>query len=161
MSERERLPGERSGPTVKLEVYAPEGQIDLYVTANTYADGRLGEVFVRGASKEGSTLNGLMDEVAKLISISLQSGADIPTLCRKLTGSTYPPNGRVSHPAIRFCTSLWDAIAKWLAYEFGTPELRRELDVLEPVPYPPPSAPAPSAPAAVPHRERPDWVVYG
>lgn len=124
---RERLDRDRKGHTVKLVV----GGIDVYVTANCYPDGRLAEVFIKGAGQQGSTLNGMIDDLATMLSIALQSGADLGTLCLKLHRSAYDPSGPVNHPEIGRANSLPDAVACWLALRFGNESLRREMGVGE------------------------------
>lgn len=126
---RERLPGEREGLTVKLEVGSPP--TELYIIANRYPDGRLGEVFIKGAGKEGSTLQGMIDQFALLFSISVQSGADFGLLARKLHRQRFEPAGKVNHPLVREADSLVDAVVKWLAVHFGDDALRAELGVGE------------------------------
>lgn len=122
---RERLPGEREGLTVKLQV----GGHELYVTANHYPDGRLGELFIKGAGKEGSTLQGMIDQFALLFSIAVQSGADFGLLARKLHRQKFEPYGEVDHPGVGRADSLVDAVVKWLALHFGDEDLRKELGV--------------------------------
>ena len=51
---RRRLPDTRTGRTHKFTVQGFEG----YITANTYEDGSLGEVFLTEFGKEGSTTRG-------------------------------------------------------------------------------------------------------
>lgn len=125
---RERLERERTGKTTKLRC----GEYELYLTANTYPDGRLGELFIKGAGKEGSTLQGVTDDLAKILSISLQSGADLGTLARKLTDSKYEPHGDVffnDGVKLGHADSLFGAVMLWLAYRWGDDALRAELEV--------------------------------
>src|SRR6185503_2650706 len=60
---RRRLPDTRSALTHKCDVAGHEG----YITVGLYEDGQPGEVFIRIA-KEGSTIGGLMDTIATLVS---------------------------------------------------------------------------------------------
>jgi hypothetical protein len=125
---RERLEREREGLTAKLMV----GGHVMYVTANTYPDGRLGEVFVKGAGKEGSTLQGVTDDLAKMLSIALQSHADLAVLARKLTDSSYPPNGDVvfnDGTPLGHADSLFGAVMLWIVRNWGDDALRAELGV--------------------------------
>lgn len=115
---RERLPKDRAGLTAKLHV----GGHDLYVTANTYPDGRLAELFIKGAGKEGSTLQGVMDDLAKILSIALQSGADLGTLARKLQASKYEPYGEVTFSdghVLGVADSMMGAVMIWLERHWG------------------------------------------
>lgn len=126
---RKRLEKERLGSTVKLEVSAPEGTYDLYVTANVYPDGRVGEVFIRGAGKEGSTMHGMIQAFATMLSIALQHGADLGLICRKIHRGKYDPCGSVNHPEIGHADSLPDAVVKWLALRFGDDALRADMEL--------------------------------
>lgn len=120
---RARLPDERRSRTTKLKV----GGFGLYVTAGEYPDGRLGEIFVKGAGKEGSTTQGLLDAFATCFSIALQYGAEFPMLVRKFHHMKFEPQGFTDHPGLGECRSLIDALMKWLVLHYGDEELRREV----------------------------------
>ena len=60
---RRRLPDERRAITHHFAIAGQEG----YLTVGVYDDGTPGEIFVRMA-KEGSTISGLMDSIATLVS---------------------------------------------------------------------------------------------
>ena len=79
IARRERLDADREGLTCKVSM----GQQPLYVTANSYPDGRLAEVFMRGSGKEGSTMEGMVNHFCICFSIALQYGAPMEELCRK------------------------------------------------------------------------------
>ncbi|MBC8109216.1 MAG: vitamin B12-dependent ribonucleotide reductase, partial [Anaerolineae bacterium] len=64
---RRRLPDTRHAITHKFDIAGHEG----YITAGLYEDGSPGEVFITMAM-EGSTIGGLMDAIATLVSVSLQ-----------------------------------------------------------------------------------------
>jgi ribonucleoside-diphosphate reductase alpha chain len=81
-----------------------------------HEDGSLGEVFVRMA-KEGSTVSGLLDAWATMVSIALQYGAPLETLCEKMVGTTYAPHGFTSDD-LRHASSLTDYIGRYLAANF-------------------------------------------
>ena len=70
--------------------------------------------------KAGSTLNGLLDVMGRLISYALQYGVPPAELAPKLTGHQFPPCGGTSNPAIPECSSLSDYVFRWLSLEFGT-----------------------------------------
>jgi hypothetical protein len=63
---RHRLDDERMSITHKFNVGGHEG----YITVGLYEDGSPGEVFITMA-KEGSTIGGLMDTIATLVSVAL------------------------------------------------------------------------------------------
>ena len=64
---RRGLPDTRQAMTHNFDVAGHEG----YITVGLYEDGQPGEVFIRIA-KEGSTIGGLMDTIATLVSRHLQ-----------------------------------------------------------------------------------------
>ena len=77
---RRRLPATRTGITHKFSIAGFEG----YLTANTYDDGSLGELFINDVGKEGSTLRGVLAMFAIATSVALQYGAPPEVLARKL-----------------------------------------------------------------------------
>jgi ribonucleoside-diphosphate reductase alpha chain len=153
---RERLPDERQAVTHHFQV----GGHDGYVTVGLYPDGRVGEVFFR-VTKEGSTVNGLMDSLGISMSMALQHGVPLKDLVRKLAHLRFEPAGATSNPKIRFAKSIPDYVARWLALEFLSEDERRSIG-LEGTPdgngnghgSPPAGAP-PSAPHTVRFETRP------
>ena len=69
---RRRLPDERRAITHHFSIAGQEG----YLTVGVYDDGSPGEIFVRMA-KEGSTISGLMDSIATVVSLALQHGVPL------------------------------------------------------------------------------------
>ena len=110
---RRRLPDTRSAITHKFDVAGHEG----YITVGLYEDGTPGEVFITMA-KEGSTIGGLMDTIATLVSVSLQYGVPVESLVRKFEHVRYEPSGMTRNSEIPFAKSLTDYIFRWLAMEF-------------------------------------------
>jgi len=119
---RERLPDERKAVTHHFSV----GGHDGYVTVGLYPDGRPGEVFFR-VTKEGSTVNGLMDSLGISMSMALQHGVPLKDLVRKLAHLRFEPAGATNNPKIRFAKSIPDYVARWLALEFLTEDERRAI----------------------------------
>ncbi len=119
---RERLPDERKALTHHFLV----GGHDGYVTVGLYPDGRPGEIFFR-VTKEGSTVNGLMDSLGISMSMALQHGVPLKDLVRKLAHLRFEPAGATNNPKIRFAKSIPDYVARWLAAEFLTEEDRRAI----------------------------------
>ncbi len=119
---RERLPDERKAITHHFQV----GGHDGYVTVGLYPDGRPGEVFFR-VTKEGSTVNGLMDSLGISMSMALQHGVPLKDLVRKLAHLRFEPAGATNNPKVRFAKSIPDYVARWLALEFMTEEDRRAI----------------------------------
>jgi ribonucleoside-diphosphate reductase alpha chain len=119
---REKLPDERKAITHHFQV----GGHDGYVTVGLYPDGRPGELFFR-VTKEGSTVNGLMDSLGISMSMALQHGVPLKDLVRKLAHMRFEPAGATNNPKIRFAKSIPDYVARWLAVEFLTEEDRRSI----------------------------------
>ena len=112
---RRRLPDTRRAVNHKFDVGGHEG----YINVGLYEDGRPGEVFITMA-KEGSTVGGLMDTIATLISLALQYGVPLESLVRKFEHMRFEPAGMTRNPEIPFAKSLVDYIFRWLAMEFVT-----------------------------------------
>ena len=121
--QRRRLPVNRDGITRKVEIQGHEG----YIIANRHEDGSLGEVFLHGFGKQGSTLDGWVQMTAMLLSIALQYGAELPMLARKISHVKFEPYGETNDPDIPRCRSAPDYILRRLALDFGTPQLNEEL----------------------------------
>ena len=113
---RKKLPQDRRGLTHKFEIMTNAGErVTGYVTANTYDDGNLAEVFCR-VDKEGSTCGGLMDALTTIISIALQYGVPLDKICEKLEHMRFEPHGRVvvGDLDLHISTSLTDYLGRWL-----------------------------------------------
>jgi ribonucleoside-diphosphate reductase alpha chain len=110
---RRRLPDTRRAVTHKFDVAGHEG----YITVGLYADESPGEVFITMA-KEGSTIGGLMDTIATLVSVSLQYGVPVDSLVRKFEHVRFEPSGMTRNTEIPIAKSLVDYIFRWLAMEF-------------------------------------------
>lgn len=127
--QRRRMPVERQGLTHKVEIQdtATGRWQEGYITANVNEDGELGEVFLAGFGKAGSTLEGWTQVAAVLFSIAIQYGAELPMLARKLAHMNFPPNGPTNNPEIPHCRSVPDYVLHWLALRFGDDDLRADL----------------------------------
>ncbi|HEY1256900.1 MAG TPA: vitamin B12-dependent ribonucleotide reductase, partial [Terracidiphilus sp.] len=110
---RHRLQDERASITHKFGIAGHEG----YVTVGLYPNGQPGEIFIKMA-KEGSTISGLMDAFATSVSIALQHGVPLKTLCEKFAHTRFEPSGWTGNPQIGYAKSLMDYIFKWLNLRF-------------------------------------------
>ena len=99
-----KLPDERQSLTHKFSIQGHEG----YVTAGLYDDGQPGEVFIRIA-KEGSTIGGLMDTIATLVSVSLQYGVPVESLVRKFEHVRFEHDVPRARPRPRAAWRGWRA----------------------------------------------------
>ncbi|MGH8734434.1 MAG: hypothetical protein ACREVB_12170, partial [Burkholderiales bacterium] len=106
---RRKLPDERKSYTHKFDIAGHEG----YITVGLYDDGRPGEIFVK-INKEGSTVSGLTDAVAKLASIALQYGVPLDDLAPKMRNTRFEPYGPTGNPQVPWATSVVDYIFHWL-----------------------------------------------
>jgi ribonucleoside-diphosphate reductase alpha chain len=88
-----------------------------YVMVGLYGDGTPGEVFVK-ASKEGSTIAGLLDSWAVTFSLAIQHGVPFETLFDKFAGARYEPMGVTGNEDIPMCTSIVDFIVRWMDKKF-------------------------------------------
>jgi ribonucleoside-diphosphate reductase alpha chain len=121
---RKRLPKKRPSETVSFSVGGAEG----YLTASSYPDDGLGEVFLK-MSKQGSTLAGVMDAFSVAISIGLQYGVPLETFVSKFTNMRFEPAGMTDDPDIRMAASVMDYIFRRLALDFLSYERRAELGI--------------------------------
>lgn len=126
---RRRMPIDRHGITHKVEIHDEihGGVQEGYITANCQDDGTLGEVFLQGFGKSGSTLEGWVQLCALLLSTALQYGAEFPVLARKVSHMKFPPHGKTDNPDIPYCRSVPDYLMHWLVLRFGDDELGAEL----------------------------------
>ena len=121
---RKRLPKSRPSRTTSFTVGGAEG----YLTAGSYPDDGLGEVFLK-LGKQGSTLAGVMDAFATAISISLQYGVPLETWVRKFTNMKFEPAGVTDDPDIRMSQSIMDYIFRRLALDYLPFETRAALGI--------------------------------
>jgi ribonucleoside-diphosphate reductase alpha chain len=121
---RKRLPKKRSSETVSFSVAGAEG----YLTASSYPDDGLGEVFLK-MSKQGSTLAGVMDAFSVAISIGLQYGVPLETFVSKFTNMRFEPAGMTDDSDIRMAASVMDYIFRRLALDFLPYDTRAELGI--------------------------------
>ncbi|WP_250292366.1 vitamin B12-dependent ribonucleotide reductase, partial [Frankia sp. CiP1_Cm_nod1] len=122
---RRRLPKIRQSQTVSFTVGGAEG----YLTAGSYPDDGLGEVFIK-MSKQGSTLSGVMDAFAIAVSIALQHGVPLETYVRKFINMRFEPAGMTDDPDVRIAQSVMDYLFRRLALDYLPEQTRAELGVL-------------------------------
>ncbi|MQY15359.1 Vitamin B12-dependent ribonucleotide reductase [Streptomyces sp. RB5] len=121
---RHRLPKGRPGITTSFTVGGAEG----YMTANSYPDDGLGEVFLK-MSKQGSTLAGMMDAFSIAVSVGLQYGVPLETYVSKFTNMRFEPAGMTDDPDVRMAQSIVDYIFRRLALDFLPFETRSALGI--------------------------------
>jgi ribonucleoside-diphosphate reductase alpha chain len=121
---RTRLPKSRPSRTTSFTVGGAEG----YMTAGSYPDDGLGEVFLK-LGKQGSTLAGVMDAFSIAISIALQYGVPLETYVQKFTNMRFEPAGLTDDPDIRMAQSMLDYIFRRLALDYLPFEKRAALGI--------------------------------
>ena len=119
---RKRLPKSRPSRTTSFSVGGAEG----YMTAGTYDDGQLGEVFLK-LGKQGSTLAGVMDAFSIAVSIGLQYGVPLESFVEKFTNLRFEPSGMTDDPDVRMAQSMMDYIFRRLALDYLPFESRSAL----------------------------------
>ncbi len=121
---RKRLPKSRPSSTTSFTVGGAEG----YLTAGSYPDGGLGEVFLK-LGKQGSTLAGVMDAFSISVSIGLQYGVPLETFVQKFTNVSFEPAGLTDDKDIRMAKSLMDYIFRRLALDYLPYDTRVALGI--------------------------------
>ncbi|MCK9895701.1 vitamin B12-dependent ribonucleotide reductase [Frankia sp. AgB32] len=121
---RRRLPKTRPSQTVSFAVGGAEG----YLTAGSYPDDGLGEVFIK-MSKQGSTLAGVMDAFAIAISIGLQYGVPLEAYVSKFINMRFEPAGMTDDPDVRIAQSIMDYLFRRLALDYLDADHRAELGI--------------------------------
>lgn len=113
---RRRLPDTRESKIHKIVIRDNDNgsDYDLYITTGYYEDGMLGEVFL-SIGKMGSTLQGLLDGWAMLLSVAMQYGIPLESLENRFVGSNFPPAGATSDGLP--CTSVFDFVMRYLLKE--------------------------------------------
>ncbi|MEU7883696.1 vitamin B12-dependent ribonucleotide reductase [Microbispora bryophytorum] len=121
---RRRMPNQRPSTTTRFTVGGAKG----YMTASSYPDDGLGEVFLK-MSKQGSTLAGVMDAISVAISIGLQYGVPLDTYVQKFVNMRFEPAGMTDDPDVRMAQSVMDYIFRRLALDHLPYEDRAALGI--------------------------------
>jgi len=136
---RERLPDKRNGITHKFILHSlnPSGEVgklNVYITVNTYPDGRPGELFytlnisgIESKTVEGKTadilyyecLRGWMKQWAISMSMNLQYGVPLSKIIEKFSYQNFPPLGITENPEIPTCKSITDYTVRWMERQFS------------------------------------------
>ena len=122
--QRVRLDRQRHAITTSFSVGGAGG----YITAGTYADGELGELFLK-MSKPGSTLAGVMDAFAISVSLGLQYGVPLEVYVSKFINTRFEPSGMTNDPDLRMASSVLDYVFRRLAIDHLPVELREQLGI--------------------------------
>ncbi|MFH1088785.1 MAG: vitamin B12-dependent ribonucleotide reductase [Patescibacteria group bacterium] len=113
-SRRRDLPQTREGVTHKVII---NGQHRVFITANRFENGDLGEIFIN-AGKEGSVVSGFLNAMAILCSKMLQEGVAAESVIKSFINLRFDPWGMTDNPDIPMAKSIADYIGKWLGMNF-------------------------------------------
>jgi ribonucleoside-diphosphate reductase alpha chain len=120
---RFKLPDERPSITHKFAV----GGFESYLTVGFYPDtNKVGETFIVTA-KEGSTVSGLFDTIATLVSMCLQSGVPLKMLVKKFKDMRFDPAGFTENPDIPTAKSIIDYVFRYLGQRYLSQEDKEEI----------------------------------
>ena len=114
ISLHKEMPKTREGLTHKFII---NQQHKVYITANRFENGDLGEIFIT-AGKEGSVVSGLLGAMARLSSKMLQEGVPAESIIDSLLNLRFDPWGMTDNPDIPTAKSIPDYIARWLGRNF-------------------------------------------
>lgn len=106
---RKKMPAERRAVCRR---FCLEGH-DLYVHVGFHNDGTVGEFFFTSSAKEGTTLSGIFDALARAVSLALQHGASLDKILEDFRGTKFEPSGWLGDEEFCRATSFLDAVAKW------------------------------------------------
>lgn len=115
---RKPLNVDRDGKIHRFEIAGHRG----YLTVGLYEDGTPGEIFLASIGKEGQSFGALADGWATLFSISLQYGVPLKFLIDKFKDTKFEPSGITLNDNIRFTSSIFDYVCRYLEREFLNPE---------------------------------------
>lgn len=97
------------------------GQL-VYLDFGEREDGSLGEVFIT-VSKAGTFSRGVMDALARVLSVALQNGVTPLELTSAMRNLNFPPQGSVTcSGSVNHATSVVD----WIAQEIENAYCRKE-----------------------------------
>jgi ribonucleoside-diphosphate reductase alpha chain len=99
-------------------------------------------------AKEGSTLSGMVDSFAIMVSLALQYGVPLEAMVSKFSHVRFEPSGYTSNKEIPIAKSIVDYIFRWLASKFYDDEAKEAIGIIkrEPKAEGPGAAPAAAEP---------------
>jgi ribonucleoside-diphosphate reductase alpha chain len=120
------MPLTREGVTHKVVI---NGQHKVYITANKFENGDLGEIFI-AAGLEGSVVSGLLNAMAILCSKMLQEGVPPETIVASFLNLRFDPWGITNNPDIPMAKSITDYIGRWLGMNFLSLDRQLALGIM-------------------------------
>lgn len=122
---RWRLDDERKAFTHHFEIGDKKNLREItgvsgYIICGLYDNWQLGEIFIV-VNKQGSFVNGMVDALAMIMSISLQHGVPLEAFIKKLKYVSFQPAGIVKGAPtkeLKTARSILDYLARWLDSKF-------------------------------------------
>jgi ribonucleoside-diphosphate reductase alpha chain len=127
VSRRHRVPEDRTEIGRKFRV----GEYEGYIHVGLFEDGKPGDIFV-DISKDGTTLQGLMNSLMIAVSMGLQYGVPPEVYVSKLSHLRFEPSGPTNDPDIRAAKSIVDYIFRWFGLKFLDVDQQEEAGILSP-----------------------------
>ena len=119
--ERRKPMRDREGATHKVSLNEPGvGRVDFFITLNRFSDGRPCEVF----TKATHGYQGWCDAISRLVSMLLQHGVPVETICKQLAYASFAPRGMV--PGFGMAHSFPDYLARWMKAVANKEESKEE-----------------------------------
>ena len=112
---KRELPPMRNSKTFEFKIADSKG----FMTVGEFENGQPGEIFIV-ASKQGSTLAGIMDALAMSVSQGLQHGVPLKSYVKAFINMSFAPSGLTNDPEIRTATSFVDYIFRKVARTYLT-----------------------------------------
>lgn len=97
-----------------------------FLTVGLYEDGTPGEIFV-DIAKEGSTVSGLADAWAIMVSLGIQYGVPLEKIVKAFSATKFDPSGWSNIPEIGYAHSLPDYIVRWIDLKFLEPKRQKAM----------------------------------
>ena len=120
---RRKLPVERPAMTHRFDIAGYKGYLNVGFYPDTM---KPGETFIT-VDKEGSTVSGLLDTIATLISICLQSGVPLKVLVKRFKDMRFEPSGFTGNENIPTAKSIVDYIFRYLGMKYLSKEDRDDI----------------------------------
>ncbi len=120
---RRKLPDERPSMTHRFEIGGHKGYLNVGFYPDTM---KPGETFITIA-KEGTTVSGLLDTIATLVSICLQSGVPLKVLVKRFKDMRFEPSGFTINDQIPTAKSIVDYVFRYLGMKYLSREDKEEI----------------------------------
>ena len=140
--DREKLPHRRKAITQKATITGHDGVGTFYITFGEFSDGRLAEVFIN-AYKVGTFSQGVLDALARTISIAIQFGTPPEAIVKALRNLNFPPRGLVTgSEKVEWAHSVVDWIAQEIEQWYVDEDKRTKRSTIIEAPKPEPILPS-------------------